>query len=96
MPIETTYTNARANLAGLLDAVDDDREVVIIKRRGREDAAIISAAELAGLTETAHLLRSPANARRLLEALAAALRNEGRAMTADELRLEVELGSREA
>jgi antitoxin YefM len=84
--IETTYTNARANLAKLLDEVTENREIVIINRRGAEDVALISASELAGLTETAHLLRSPRNAKRLLEAMQRAQAGEGEPQTVDELR----------
>lgn len=72
MVICTSYTQARAKLATLLDAVSNDREIVVIQRRGAEDVALIAADELAGLLETAHLLRSPANAERLLTALARA------------------------
>ena len=72
MPIQTTYTQARANLAKLFDEVTENREVVIIRRRRGDDIAVVAADELAGLTETAHLLRSPKNARRLLQALARA------------------------
>jgi antitoxin YefM len=77
MTIQTTYTQARANLARLLDKVSRDGEVVVIHRRGEEDVAMISAAELASLTETAYLLRSPENAERLLSALNRALKQEG-------------------
>jgi antitoxin YefM len=69
MAVETTYTHARANLKALLDEVADSREPVIIRRRGGEDVALISADELTSLIETAHLLRSPKNAERLLRAL---------------------------
>src|SRR5205085_6530798 len=69
MPHRTTYTNARANLAKLCAQVADDREIVIINRRGAEDVALVAVTELAGLLETAHLLRSPKNAQRLLKAL---------------------------
>lgn len=69
MAIQTTYSNARENLASLLDSVTADREIVIINRRGREDVALVTASELASLLETAHLLRSPKNAERLLKAL---------------------------
>ena len=69
MPTETTYTALRENLAAYLDRVVDDREVVVVKRRGARDVAIIAADELAGLEETAYLLRSPANAKRLRQAL---------------------------
>jgi antitoxin YefM len=67
--IRTTYTQARANLARLLDRVTRDRETVIIERRGGKEVALIAAEELVGLEETAHLLRSPRNAERLLAAL---------------------------
>ena len=69
MPIQTTYSNARNNLASLLEQVTDEREIIIINRRGREDVALVSASELASLLETAHLLRSSKNAQRLLKAL---------------------------
>ena len=70
MAIQITYTQARTNLASLCDKVTENREVVIIHRRGAEDVALIAADELTSLLETAHLLRSPANAERLLTALA--------------------------
>ena len=89
MPVEITYTQARDTLASLLDEVTQKREIVIIKRRGSEDAALIAADELASLIETAYLLRSPANAQRLLEALGRALKNEGQPSTAEALRREV-------
>lgn len=69
MAIQTTYSNARANLASLLDQVVANRDIVIINRRGAEDVALVSASELSSLLETAHLLRSPRNAQRLLTAL---------------------------
>jgi antitoxin YefM len=89
MAIEFTYSSAREQLATLLDRVTKDREVVIIQRRGGEDVAMIAADELASLTETAYLLRSPQNAERILSALARALKNEGKPHTIDELRREV-------
>jgi antitoxin YefM len=91
MAIHTTYTEARANLARLWDRATQDRETVIISRRGADDVAMIAADELASLQETAHLLRSPANAARLLAALQQALRNEGQPTTVDDLRREVGL-----
>lgn len=69
MAKETTYTSARANLASLCDEVAKSREAVIIHRRGARDVALVAADELESLMETAHLLRSPKNARRLLSAL---------------------------
>lgn len=84
--IETTYTQARARLASLFDRVTRDRETVIIRRRNADAVALISADELASLTETAHLLRSPKNAERLLSALARSRRGEGEPETVEELR----------
>jgi antitoxin YefM len=83
---ETTYTNARANLAELCDQVTSTREPVLIHRRGREDVALVSAAELRSLEETAHLLKSPRNAERLLTALRRALASKGRPITVEQLR----------
>jgi antitoxin YefM len=80
MPTETSYTELRENLASYLDRVVDDREVVVVKRRGARDVAIIAADELAGLEETAYLLRSPANARRLRESLAESKKNDKKAI----------------
>jgi len=92
MTVEYSYSRARQNLAALLRNVIEDREVVIIHRRSGDPAALIAADELVSLTETAHLLRSPANATRLLEALARALKGGGKAMTVEELGSEVGLG----
>ena len=91
MAIKASYTEARANLARLLDAATRDRETVIITRRGSQDVALVAADELAGLMETAHLLRSPRNADRLLTALRRALDGGGSPMTIEELRHDVEL-----
>ena len=91
MAIQTTYTSARANLAKLLDRVTHDRETVIIERRGEEKVAMISASELSSLIETAHLLRSPKNAQRLLSALMRALEKKTPVMNMTELRKEVGL-----
>jgi len=53
----------------LMDRVVEDREVVMVRRRQGGDVALVAADELDGLLETAHLLRSPRNAARLLSAL---------------------------
>ena len=86
--IETSYTDARANLARLLDRVTQDREIVVINRRGQEDVAMIAASELSTLVETAYLLRSPRNAQRLLEAMRRSLAGEIPLATVQELRRE--------
>ena len=96
MPIQTTYTEARANFAKLLDEVTKNRETVIIQRRGAEKVAMIAQSELSSLLETAYLLRSPKNADRLLTALERALKRKIKPMTLDKLRLEVGLESEKA
>jgi antitoxin YefM len=78
MAVKTTYSHARANLATLWEEVEDSREAAVIERRGHEDMALIPAAELASLRETAYLFRCPANAARLLAALTRARRGRSR------------------
>ena len=95
MTIQTTYTQARAQLATLLDEVTNNREVVIIQRRGAEDVALIAADELSSLLETAHLLRSPANAERLLTALAHVRQHNGTPQSIADLRRGVGLAEDE-
>ncbi|WP_394766283.1 type II toxin-antitoxin system Phd/YefM family antitoxin [uncultured Paludibaculum sp.] len=89
MPSETTYTSLRENLATVLDQVIDQQDTVIIRRRGAPDVALIPAAELAGLMETAHLLRSPRNARRLMTALRRAKAGRVKASPPSTLRKEM-------
>ena len=89
MATETTYTSLRENLASVLDQVVDQQETVIVRRRGSRDVALVPAAELAGLIETAHLLRSPRNARRLLAALHRANRSKTKPTSVAELRGEI-------
>jgi antitoxin YefM len=95
MPIQTTYSNARENLASLLEQVIEDREIVIISRRGYDDVALVSASELAGLLETAHLLRSPKNAQRLLKALRRAQAKSLKPQPLEKLRQELGLDEKE-
>ena len=64
------YSTARAKLASVMDRVCEDRETLIITRKGEPAVVMLSLAEYRELEETAHLLRSPANARRLLAAIA--------------------------
>lgn len=93
MSIDVTYTEARAKLAQLWDEAVANREPIIIRRRGKEDMAMIPADELAGLMETAHLLRSPRNAERLLAALSRARKAEGQPASVESLKEELGLGS---
>ena len=92
MATETTYSKLRENLSSVLDQVVDDQEVVIVRRKKGKDVALVPASELASLTETAYLLRSPENARRLLAAIRRAERGEGKVMTMEQLRRSVGLG----
>lgn len=87
MAIHTTYSKARQNLALLLDEVAKNRETVVITRRRGESVVMMSERDAASLLETAHLLRSPRNAARLLTAYARALRGDvGTVMTVEELK----------
>ena len=91
MAIQTTYSNARENLASLLEQVVSNREIVIINRRGFEDVALVTASELSSLLETAHLLRSPKNAQRLLKALRRAQAQTRKPQPLEKLRRELGL-----
>jgi antitoxin YefM len=64
-----TYSESRANYAATLDAVVNDREEIIITRAGHEPVVIVALDEYESLRETAYLLRSPENARRLLASI---------------------------
>lgn len=64
-----SYTESRARYAEVLDKVVDDREELVITRAGHEPVVIVSLADYESLRETAYLMRSPANARRLLDAM---------------------------
>lgn len=91
MANRTTYTQARANLARLCDTVAETREPYLIERRNGENVALISEAELNSILETAHLLRSPRNARRLALALERALGSDPAPLSLEELRRELGL-----
>lgn len=64
-----SYTESRARYAEVLDSVVNDREEVVITRAGHEPVVIVSLADFESLRETAYLMRSPSNARRLLDAM---------------------------
>jgi antitoxin YefM len=86
-----SYSDARQNLAKLWDKVIADRETVILKRRGKEDLAVLPADDLASLQETLYLLSTPANASRLLEAIEWARREKGEPQTVEAFREELGL-----
>lgn len=64
-----SYTESRAKYAEVLDSVINDREEVIVTRAGHEPVVIVSLEDYESMRETAYLMRSPANARRLLDAM---------------------------
>ncbi len=65
-----SYTSARSNLAKTMERVCDDHAPVAITRKGEGAVVMISMADYQSLEETAYLLRSPKNTRRLIEAVA--------------------------
>jgi antitoxin YefM len=74
-----TYTQARQNLASTMDRVCEDCAPVAITRTGKQqEVVMLSRKEYDRIEETAHLLRSPANARRLLQAIDDLSRGKGR------------------
>ena len=64
-----SFTESRAHYAETLDAVVNDREEVVVTRSGHEPVVIVALSEYESLRESAYLLRSPANARRLLNSI---------------------------
>lgn len=65
-----SYVEARKNLASLMDSVNNDKGVVVITRPKSRPAVLMSLDEYNSIQETAYLLRSPANAERLMESIA--------------------------
>lgn len=65
-----SYTAARANLADTMNRVCEDHEAIIITRTGQQAVVMMSLDDFKALEETSYLLRSPKNARRLLESIA--------------------------
>ncbi|AFZ34741.1 prevent-host-death family protein [Stanieria cyanosphaera PCC 7437] len=90
---ETTYSQARANLASILDEVVDQQQIFIIKRRNDKNVALIAEDELSSLLESVYLLRSPENARRLYRALSWSGSEEAQPQTIDELKQELGINS---
>jgi antitoxin YefM len=67
---EVTYTEFRENLKGYMDQSCDTHEPIIVKRQNGEDMVMLPRSDFEPLDETAYLMRSPANAAMLREALA--------------------------
>ena len=84
--IEASYSQARQNFKVYLDRASEHGETIVVKRRNGGDVAMIAADELSSILETAHLLRSPKNARRLAEALKRARAGKGRRLNPIQLR----------
>ncbi len=81
----TSYTEARDKLASFWDETVSTREPVVMDRRGHESVVMLPLDEWRGLEETAHLLRSTANAQRLLGALKRLESGRGKKMTSTDL-----------
>ncbi len=81
-----SFSEARAALKTLMDQVTEDKTPAIITRRGAEPVVMVSLSEWEAIQETNYLLESPANAKRLREAIAAADAGETRSITPEQLR----------
>ena len=76
----TSYSDLRKNLAATIERVNADHEPVVITRdKGKPSAVLMSLEDFASYEETRYLLRSPANAERLLASIASLDAGEGRA-----------------
>ncbi len=78
-----TYTAARENLASTMDEVCRDRAPVIITRNREQAVVMLSLEEFEALEETAHLLRSPVNAKRLIASISALEAGKGKVRRVD-------------
>ena len=91
MIVETSYAQTSPSLNVLLDRVVNDREIIYVKSESGESVALIAADELQSILETMHLLRSPKNAERLLNAISRARNHTEATQTPDQLRNELGL-----
>ncbi len=80
-----TYTAARENLAATMNSVCEDHMPVIITRKRDQAVVMLSLEDYDSLQETAYLLRSPANAKRLSEGIAELEKDQGVVMQLSEL-----------
>lgn len=88
----TSPTEARSNFFKLLEQVVENHQVFIIHRREGENVALISESDLQSLVETVYLLRSPANARRLLDAIEESQLGQIPLQTPEQLKRELGIG----
>ena len=72
-----SYSAARANLASTMSRVCNDHEPLIITRTGQQSVVMLSLEDFTALEETAYLLRSPANTKRLMAAIEQLSTGEG-------------------
>jgi antitoxin YefM len=91
----TSPTDARNDFFKLLDLVVENHQVYIINRRDGENVALIAESDLVSLIETVYLLRSPANARRLLEAIEESKTGKIKPQTIAELQQELGIEQKE-
>ncbi len=91
----TSPTDARNDFFKLLDLVVENHQVYIINRRDSENVALIAESDLVSLVETVYLLRSPANARRLLDAIEESKTGKIKPQTIAELQQELEIEQEE-
>ena len=87
-----SYSESRARYAEVLDGVINDREEVVVTRSGHDPVVIVSLEDYESLRETAYLMRSPENARRLIGALHGDRRTDKRFASVDEFRAKLGLG----
>lgn len=92
MARSTTYSALRSNLKQALDAVCEDHEPLRVERKNGDPVIVVSEADFTALEETAYLLRSPENARRLLKALHGSRKRDRSFAGVDELRAHLGLG----
>ncbi|ACB49401.1 hypothetical protein cce_0049 [Crocosphaera subtropica ATCC 51142] len=85
----TSPTEARNSLFQLLEKVAKDHQVCIINRNDGENVALISESDLRSLVETVYLLRNPANARRLFDAIDESITGKIQPQTLEELKQEL-------
>jgi antitoxin YefM len=86
MARSTTYSALRSNLKRALDSVCEDHEPLRVERKNGEPVIVVSEVDYASLEETAYLLRSPENARRLLRALHGSRKSDRAFADVDKLR----------
>jgi antitoxin YefM len=84
--METTFSQLRARLKAYCDQAVDECRPVRVRRRNGADVVLLAGDEYDSLVETAHLLASPKNARRLLAALVRARGKTAKPMSVEELR----------